>query len=568
MPAPGLPDRTDAEYQPDRRVWLWPAGLLGAAAFWLTIGIRPLIPSNIAWMQFGDASTYYLGWAFYRSEPWQVPPGASTRYGIELGNAIFFTDSVSLLAIPFKLFAFAFGPVFQYFGFWLLICFVLQGLASWLLIGRYVGSRVLKLGFVVLCLFIPVFLGRIFENGHLPLAGQFWILFALYAYGNQSLRFPTAVWALIVSGSAITQPYLMVMVGGIWIADIVRAALQRQAPAFSLLKPILIVPAAALTVMWLAGAFTLGSGLGGGGYGIYRANLLAPVDGRRWSYFWPTVPKTASEVAGTNFWGTGLLFISIVAGVLWFRGKTRLRLSRRYLPLGVVLTAMFLFALTDNLSVGPFLVDLPLHAKLEQVADVLRASERFLWPLTYAAAVLACVAVARGLRPFTCAVVVATAALLQVIDTGYGWRAMRARFDLNAPTWTTSLTSDFWKVAAVGKTKIRRVPIANALPRYELIAYYAFLNGLVTDSVYQSRVDMGKFYALRAAGNQAVMRGSYEPDTLYVLAPALVETAQRSLQGSDAIILVDDFFVVAPRWLECARCMSLSLNIVAVGRSP
>lgn len=558
----------DREYPPDGRAWLWPAGAFGAFAFWLTIGLRPLIPGNIAWMQYGDAATYYLGWAFYRSEPWHVPPGASTRYGIELGNAIFFTDSVSLLAIPFKLFAFALGPVFQYFGLWLLICFVLQGVAAWLLIGRYVGSRVVKLGFVVLCLFIPVFLGRIVENGHLPLAGQFWILFALYAYGNRSLRFPTAVWAVIVGGSAITQPYLMAMVSGIWIADLARAALQRQVTALSVLKPLLIVPAAAIGVMWLAGAFTLDSGLGGGGYGIYRANLLAPVDGRLWSYFWPTVPKTATEVAGTNFWGTGLLFISVVAAAVWLRGRTGLRWSRTYLPLVVVVTAMFLFALTDNLSVGPFLVDLPLHATIERFADVLRASERFLWPLTYAAAVLAFVAVARGLSPFMCTVVVVAAMLLQVTDTGYGWRAMRSRFDLNASTWTTSLNSDFWKVAAVGKTKIRRVPAGNALPRYELIAYYALLNGLVTDSVYQSRVDLADLSALRAAGHQAVMHGAYEPDTLYVLAPALVETARRTLQGSDAIILVDDFYVVAPRWLACAVCVSLPLNVVAVGRAP
>jgi len=555
------------ENPPDGRAWLFPAGLIGALAFWLTIGIKPLIPSNIAWLQIGDAATYYLGWAFYRSEPWHIPPGASTYYGIELANAIFFTDSIPVLAVPLKLFSFVLGPIFQYFGLWLLVCFVLQGIASWLLIGRYIGSRVVKLGFVVLCLFIPLFLGRIIESGHLALAGHFCILFALYAYGNQSLRFPTMAWAIIVSASAVTEPYLLVMVAGIWTADLVRAALQRPAPALSLLKPILIVPAATLTVMWVAGAFTLRSGLAAGGYGLYRANLLAPFDGRLWSYFWPTLPKTRSEVAGTNFCGTGFLLICVVAVFLCFRGKARLHWSRIYLPLGVVLGGMFLFALTNNVSAGPFLVELPLPGSLERAVNLLRASERFLWPVTYAVLVLALVAVERRLTPFSCCVVVVAAAALQVIDTGYGWHAMRTRFDLSAPTWTTPLTSDFWKVAAIGKKRVRRVPTGNALPQYDVIAYYALTNGLITDSVYQSRMDPDKLAAVNAASNEAVARGSYEPDTLYFLAPALVETAKRSLKGSDAIVSADGFVVVAPGWLDCQPCMSIPLEPVAVGRS-
>jgi hypothetical protein len=227
---------------------------------------------------------------------------------------------------------------------------------------------------------------------------------------------------------------------------------------------------------------------------------------------------------------------------------------------------MFVFALSNNIGVGPYLIEVPLHAKLLQLADVLRASERFLWPATYAVAALAFAAVARGLRPSTAAVVVVAAAMLQVIDTSHGWRTMRARFDLNASTWTTSLTSDFWKVAAAGKTRIRRVPPGNALPQYEQIAYYALLNHLITDSVYQSRMDMDTFVAVRAAGDAAVKSGAYEPDTLYVLAPTLVETARRALKGTDAIVAVDGLFVVAPRWFDCEPCKALPIEIV--GRAP
>jgi len=541
--------------------WPFLAGFLGALAFLLTIGGKPLIPDNIAWLQIGDATMYYLGWAFYRSEPWQIPPGASTYYGIELSNAIFYTDSIPLLAVPLKLCSFALGPVFQYFGYWLLICFVLQGIASWLLINRYATSHVVKLGFVVLCLFIPLFLGRIIESGHYALAGQFLILLALYGYGNQSLRFPSTFWAIIVSASAVTQPYLLVMVAGIWVAHVVQTALARH--VFVLLKSIVIVPVATLVVMWAAGAFTLGSGLESSGYGTYRANLFAPFDGGLWSYFWPTVPKTVTEFAGSNFCGTGFLVIYFVAMSLLLAGKATLQWSRKYVPLMLVLSGMFLFALTNEVSVGPFLFELPLDDRLERIANLLRASERFLWPVTYAVSVLAIVVVARGLRPFACCIVVVVAAVLQVIDTGYGWRNLRVRFDLNAPTWTTPLTSNFWKVAAIGKKGVRRIPMGNSMEENDVIAYYALTHGLVTDSVNQSRMNPDKLAAVNVAGNEAVATGQYEPDVLYVLSPELVDNAKRSLRHGDALVSVDGFFVLAPRWLECQPCASVPVKIVA-----
>jgi hypothetical protein len=569
--------KSPMQYEPKTRelkhpsgiMWPFLSGLTGALAFLLTIGPAPLIPDNIAWLQTGDAATYYLGWAFYRSEPWHIPPGATTHYGIELGKAIFYTDSIPLFAIPLKLFSFALGPVFQYFGYWLLLCFVLQGVAAWLVINRYVAFRVVKFGFVVLCLFIPIFLGRVIQNGHLALAGQFLILLALYAYGNQSLRFPGTFWAIIVSASSVTEPYLFVMVGGIWAAHVVHAVLTRQGSTFVMLGSILVVPvAAASIIMWTAGAFTLGSGLEAPGYGTYRANLFALFDGRNWSYFWPALPKTSTEVAGTNFCGTGLLLVYLVAILLLLLRRVRLQRSSKYAPLILVLAGMFLFALTNKVSAGPFLLELPLDDRLMQIASLLRASERFLWPITYAVSVLAIIVVAQGLRPLACSIVVVVAAGLQVADTGYGWRNMRTRFEMNAPIWTTPLTSEFWKFASIGKKSIRRIPTGNALPQYDVIAYYALTHSLVTDSVYQSRMDADKLATVNAAGIRAITTGQYEPDVLYVVSSELVALAKHSLKLDDVLVAVDGFFVVAPGWLECQPCVSVPVRIVASGRPP
>jgi hypothetical protein len=76
-------------------------------------------------MQGGDLSQYYLGWSFFRRHGWASPPSLNPDFGLEIATTIFFVDIVPLLALPAKFVAPASGP-WQYHGWWLLICFMLQ----------------------------------------------------------------------------------------------------------------------------------------------------------------------------------------------------------------------------------------------------------------------------------------------------------------------------------------------------------------------------------------------------------------------------------------------------------
>ena len=71
-------------------------------AFLLIAGDQFLDPTNVAWLEGGDPLQHYLGWAFYRNSPWTWPVGLNPLYGMEFSNSIVFTDSIPLLAIPFK----------------------------------------------------------------------------------------------------------------------------------------------------------------------------------------------------------------------------------------------------------------------------------------------------------------------------------------------------------------------------------------------------------------------------------------------------------------------------------
>ena len=89
---------------------------LSAAAiiFLISYSLTILIPTNDNWLMTvrDDWGTHYLGWFFYRNEPWTFPLGNVSRYYFTPGTNVGFTDSIPLMAIFFKIF-FAFGRFFR-----------------------------------------------------------------------------------------------------------------------------------------------------------------------------------------------------------------------------------------------------------------------------------------------------------------------------------------------------------------------------------------------------------------------------------------------------------------------
>ena len=94
---------------------------IGIATFGALTNWRILNPLFVRWLYWGDPSTSYLGWQFFRKTPFiQFPIGASPNYGVGFSSSIMFTDSVPLIAIPLKYLSFLLPHEFQYFGLWIL----------------------------------------------------------------------------------------------------------------------------------------------------------------------------------------------------------------------------------------------------------------------------------------------------------------------------------------------------------------------------------------------------------------------------------------------------------------
>src|SRR3954463_16334325 len=238
--------------------------LIGTAAFLLLVGLRALQPTNIAWLQNTDAVSQYLAWKFFAHTPWSIPFGVNPEYGLEFSSSIFYTDSLPLFALPFKLAGVLRDGEFQYFGIWLLVCFCLQFLAGYLIAGRITKRAWLRAIMATFFVFAPIMVWRLY--GHYALVGQFLVLFALYLNLIDRQGPSLIAWPLLIAASALTHAYILVMVLLLWGSDIIRRFYRLDTLTREALTEAMAVVAALVASLWAAGFFVNSGGFADGGF--------------------------------------------------------------------------------------------------------------------------------------------------------------------------------------------------------------------------------------------------------------------------------------------------------------
>ncbi|SFL25277.1 DUF6311 domain-containing protein [Pseudomonas sp. NFACC46-3] len=533
--------------------------LLGALAFLLVIGPRVLDPTNIAWLGEGDTTTHYLGWAFFRSSPWTFPLGMNPSYGLELGNGIIFSDSNPLLAFLFKPFSGWLPETFQYFGLWLLACFILQAWFAWKLLGLLTPSLWIRLLGAGLFVFSPPMFLRM--GGHLSLSGHFLILAALYLALRPGLQKRRLDWGVLLAATALVHAYLLAMVALIWLADLanqaIKGRLSRRDALIELSGLFLLVA----FCCWQAGYFSVGGGTVSGGYGLYRLNVLSLVDPSGWSYIVRDLPEGPGDYEGFNYLGLGVLILAICAAAALLQGNTGLVSAVRHR--GLLLWALFgltLFSLTNTLGIGVLDVHYWLPGSLEKLANVFRASGRMFWPVFYAIVFAVIFLVIRGNKPRAAACLLAIALLVQVLDTRAGWAGLRqSRMMPAASSWSTSMNDPFWASAASHYSKVRTLLPQNQPDNWLLTSQYALKHGLETDGVYLGRMGTREIEQAQRRAAQMLASGEYAADSLYILDPgAALQAAKTVNRQTDLLTRIDGLVVLAPGWKSCAQCPSFA----------
>lgn len=525
--------------------------VLGAVCFVVVYGVRILNPTYDAWLlQGGDTTAHYVGWEFYRMSDWRFPIGLMDRICYPNSVSIIFTDSIPVFAVLFKLLSPLLPETFQYFGWWALLCFMLQGAFSANLIYLYLqkpgtgkkttrklcprfidGDKAFALAGSLFFVLTPVLLMKMFM--HTALASH-WLLTASLYYARKYIGFSEKQIMKLSKGQMARWGILGMLCGSIHIYFIPLCGIILS--GFLLVRVIRdkkILPSFLTGMSFCAGAVGTVLALGGlshdhqwdaGGLGQFSFNMNGFFNSMGWSRWFPLLSSYGEGFGeGFSYLGVGI-FILLLIGVLngsWnffrnFRNSgNRKKFSMSMDVWGyifivlicVLLSASHKFALNGN-----YVFEIPYPRKIVSLWGIFRASGRFIWPVIYLIMLWAMDAVRKAVKSNKMAIPLLLAALaVQNYDIG---RLIEVKRDfVGRDTVVSIIQDDGWEQIAEGKEHIVFVsPISQNHSILFSMCQFALAHGMT--------VNDGYFSHSAAAGDIEKSReesmAELSEDTLYI----------------------------------------------------
>ena len=216
----------------------------------------------------------------------------------------------------------------------------------------------------------------------------------------------------------------------------------------------------------------------------------------------------------------------------------------------------FIFALSNKIGIGSYEYEIfSLPESLRWVFDIFRSSGRMFWPVFYVLLLGAIYIVVKGNSPRVAIVLLGIATVIQIADTSVIWLRIREKLMITpAAEWVSPLQNTFWRNVPLKYKKLRWIQPGNYTLHWKNLAAFAAKSGMSTDAVYLARVNGKTWYMARQRASIELASGKYEPDSLYILDPAMLKTAIPQInQKNDLLAKIDDLYVIAPGWKLCSE---------------
>tara|TARA_R110000796_G_scaffold88981_1_gene192379 strand:- start:14323 stop:16026 length:1704 start_codon:yes stop_codon:yes gene_type:complete len=540
------------------------ACITGLLASYIYAGM--INPLQVEWLlQEGDLLQHYLGWHYYRHEEWAWPLGALHTYGTEVRSSIVFTDSLPLIALPLKLFQAWLPDPFQYQGLASLGHLVLNATAACLILTRLKLPAVASVALSIVVAFMPAVLFRGPGGaGHESLMAHWVILFGLYLllFANNSHWSTRAKWAVLLTVAVLVHFYLFLLAGIFWSLWWVQRTLvhwrqkKEHMPTkwwglwcvYSVLQPLTI-----LGVMWSVGyLYSSGESPGADGFGFYSAELATYLNGYSFlsgissvSTLMPIwVPSIGGQYEGMSYVGVGVLSLWALALLLYIKQPLRIPAAQKlqiYAVAGLA-AGLFIFALSDNIVIGPYTINLPLPWP-ESLRAILRASGRMVWVLMYLAIIAAALVVARRLSTRMATLAVVAILAIQAVDL-YQWHHYLHQQSQQAADYQMAKDPRFtdWQhpklQQALSHRQALHITHADDIVAMLPLAWLAGQHNMAINVAYVARITLPIIHQASVPTLQALAAGQPDPDVMYAITSP--ETAQQ------ACVLVDVECITTP----------------------
>jgi len=537
---------------------------LGIFAFFLVVGGEVLNPQYTGWLMGRfDPIQHYLGWDFFRRSEWANPIGLSPTFGLDISSSIVYADSIPLMAIIFKVFDQILPLNFQYFGIWLLICFVLQAYFGWKLAAIYFESNFKRALVSILFVVSPQMLWRLNTHAgvHNALASHFLILAGIFLTLRKESSNRFFYWVILFSASLTINFYFLLITSFLWMADSIDGYLAKQYSFKGFIKELLILLFIVLILGWQVGYFAIAtSSVDIWGYGFFRFNLMAPLDSYGLSSFLPNMNLPSTWGEGYSYFGAGvlvgLLFTAPYIVIKWLDVKAFIS---RYPALILVLTLFFLLSITNNIGVGSenYLIALP--EVVLKILGITHSAARFFWPIYYFLLIFLAFAIQKIYPKKVSLIILCTIVFIQVLDLYPLRRSIRAEYakDMAGIYDASLLKSKLWPDIAKHYKKLILMPTVNQPAHWETFAFFASKYGLATNSIFTARIDSAKVDASNHKINASIATGHLEDDSVYIVQDSFVLPLLSKANIDSPLIKLDGLNVFLPNWRRCANCLPL-----------
>jgi hypothetical protein len=533
---------------------------LGLISFFFVVGYKILFFSNIGWLEEGDPSTSFISWNFFRSSDWAFPLGLNPSYGTISPNSIVYSDANVLLALIFKLFTKSLPATFQYFGVWILTCFILQSIISWKLVKLLTKDIQICSLATILFIFAPPFLWRLeMHIMHIQLLGHFFILGSLYLAikYKQTYVLNYYQWSLILGLSILIHSYITLMCFLIFLSIYIDHLISLKNNYINELKKIFYISTLMIFIAWISGFFVIGSGVSASGFGFYKMNLLALIDPamnnyKSWSYIIPNISGESGQHEGFNYLGLGLILFSLFSVNTFIKNKTEiLELVNKYKYIYYLLIFLTLFALSNYIHFGGIkIMKIPLPDIFLSILNIFRASGRFFWPVFYCIILFNIYLLIKYVNLKKSTILMYLFVCIQLIDTSSGWAEIRNNLNSYSSNWSDGLNDKFWQAASAKYKNI--IYTKSGLPEnWQNISYYASKNKMKTNIAYLNRFDSMKYDYFYKALEVNLLNKDFKADTLYILdvdsfSKLYTLIGNDKLCNGDLISIVDGVHILAP----------------------
>ena len=418
-------------------IWIL-AAIAVIIIFEVSYGLRTLLPGNISWLMTArhDWGTHYLGWAFYKDEPWSFPLGKIIGYNYPIGTNVGFTDSIPFLAIFFKIFSPLLSSDFQYFGIWLFLCHILAAYFTILLCRLFKLNWIVTLAASIFIASSPVLLYR---GMHPALCGQWMLIAGIYFYfldrqGSNWKKILLYQYMLLCF-SATINPYLCAMVIGFSFATPIKLCFYKKYISWKYLVIYIAVSLFSVLLLWyITGMVSFGNqenfGIAGA-YGLYGLNLNSLINPVGYSPLLPQLKQVSwHQYEGFMYLGAGMLLLLVVFFLYFvyayvlrkiYKAETsKAKPARDFsnLPLWVLIIAYSAFSITLVITYNDkILFRIPAPEFFKRLEEIFRASGRFFWTPYYLIILFTIIGFAKSrIKPTISTSLIVLALIIQLYD--------------------------------------------------------------------------------------------------------------------------------------------------------